>query len=462
MANASQRPVHPKGDFFDLKGTGSNVKTEIIAGLTTFFTMAYIIFVNPGLLEAAGMPAGAVMLATCLAAAIGTLLMALLANYPFALASGMGLNAFFAFTICGTMGFSWQAGLAAVFVSGVIFILITVTGLRTAIVNAIPMSLKKAIGGGIGLFIAFIGLKNMGVVVSNPDTSIALGTFNNPSVILAVIGLIITIALVVWKVKGSLLISIVATSVIGAIMQYAMGFNIGMPESVEFSFNFDFSTFGQFGAGFGELFSADKGVWVLIFSIVSVLLSLTMVDMFDTIGTLIGAASKGGFLDKDGNLPRANRALLADAIATSAGAVMGTSTVTTYVESSAGIAEGGKTGLTSLTTAACFVLAIFALPLLGFVPGAATAPVLVIVGVMMASSIKEIDWHDIEIAIPAFFTLVMMPFGYSIADGIAFGCISYTLIKVIRGQAKKVHPVMYVISLLFLLRYIIQVIPMPQ
>lgn len=234
------------------------------------------------------------------------------------------------------------------------------------------------------------------------------------------------------------------------------------PEQVVFSFNFDFSATGAFASGFGELFSTGKGIGVLIFSIISVLLSLTMVDMFDTIGTLVGAASKGGFLDKDGNLPRANRALLADAIATSAGAVLGTSTVTTYVESSSGIAEGGKTGLTSLTTGICFLLAIVAMPLLGFVPTGATAPILIIVGVMMCGSLKEIDWADIEIAIPAFFTLVMMPFGYSIADGIAFGCISYTVIKIVRGQAAKVHPVMYVISILFLLRYIIQVIPMPQ
>ena len=283
----NSKAVHPKGDFFDLKGTGSNVKTEIVAGLTTFFTMAYIIFVNPGILAAAGIPESAVLIATCISAAIGTFLMSFLANYPFALASGMGLNAFFAYTICGSMGFSWQAGLAAVFLSGIIFILITVTGLRTAIVNAIPMSLKKAISGGIGLFIAFIGFKNAGIVVSSESTSIALGTFNNPTVILSVIGLIITIALVVWKVKGSLLIGIAVTSIIGAIMQYALGFNVGMPEQVVFSFNFDFSATGAFASGFGELFSTGKGIGVLIFSIISVLLSLTMVDMFDTIGTLV-------------------------------------------------------------------------------------------------------------------------------------------------------------------------------
>lgn len=461
MASSTRAPsnaIHPKGDYFNFKGTGSNPRTEIVAGLTTFFTMAYIIFVNPPMLADAGMDQNAVLIATCLAAALGTVLMGLLSNYPFALASGMGLNAFFAYTICGQMGYSWQAGLAAVFLSGVIFIIITVTGLRTAIVNSIPLFLKKAIGGGIGLFIAFIGLKNAGIIISEDSTFVALGKFNNPQVILALIGLILTIALVVWNVKGGLLISILGTSVIGAIMQYAMGFDIGMPKDITFSFDLNLGpTFGQCFTGFGELFSTGKGVGVLIFSIISVLLSLTMVDMFDTIGTLVGAASKGGFLDKDGNLPNANRALLADAIATATGAVLGTSTVTTYVESSSGISEGGKTGLTSLTTAACFVLAIFAMPLLGFVPGAATAPILIVVGVMMASSIKEIDWHDIEMAIPAFFTLIMMPLAYSIADGIAFGCISYTVIKLVKGQPKKVHPVMYVISLLFLARYVIQV-----
>lgn len=420
--------------------------------------MAYIIFVNPPMLKDAGMDQNAVLIATCLAAALGTVLMGLLSNYPFALASGMGLNAFFAYTICGQMGYSWQAGLAAVFLSGVIFIIITVTGLRTAIVNAIPLFLKKAIGGGIGLFIAFIGLKNAGIIAASESTFVSLDKFNNPHIILAVIGLILTIALVVWKVKGGLLISILGTSAIGAVMQYAMGFDIGMPTDVAFNFNLDLGpTFGQCFTGFGELFSTGKGVGVLIFSIISVLLSLTMVDMFDTIGTLVGAASKGGFLDKEGNLPNANRALLADAIATTTGAVLGTSTVTTYVESSSGISEGGRTGLTSLTTAACFVLAIFAMPLLGFVPSAATAPILIVVGVMMASSIKEIEWQDIEIAIPAFFTLLMMPLAYSIADGIAFGCISYTVIKLVKGQPKKVHPVMYVITLLFLARYVIQV-----
>ncbi|CZT57561.1 Guanine/hypoxanthine permease PbuG [Eubacteriaceae bacterium CHKCI005] len=454
-------PIHPKGDFFNFKGTGSNPKTEIVAGLTTFFTMAYIIFVNPPMLASTGMDQNAVLVATCLAAAIGTLLMALLSNYPFALASGMGLNAFFAYTICGQMGYSWQSALAAVFISGIIFIIITLTGLRTAIVNAIPLPLKKAISGGIGLFIAFIGLQNAGIVGNDDSTLVTMGNLGSPTTILAVIGLVITIAFVVWKVKGGLLLSILATSVVGAIMQYGFGMQVGMPNVSEISFNLNLSlapTFGQFINGFSTLFDASNGVGVLIFSIVSVLLSLTMVDMFDTIGTLVGAASKGNFLDKDGNLPNANKALLADAIATSAGAILGTSTVTTYVESSSGISEGGRTGLTGITTAACFVLAIFAMPLLGFVPTGATAPILIIVGVMMASSIKDIEWGDIEIAIPAFFTLLMMPMAYSIADGIAYGCISYTVIKIVRGQAKKVHPVMYIISILFLLRYVIRLI----
>ena len=461
MASSTKAPsnaIHPKGDFFNFKGTGSNPRTEVIAGLTTFFTMAYIIFVNPPMLAETGMDQNAVLIATCLSAAIGTVLMALLSNYPFALASGMGLNAFFAYTICGQMGYSWQAALAAVFISGIIFIIITVTGVRTAMVNAIPLPLKKAIGGGIGIFIAFLGLKNAGIIVDSESTFVALGKFNEPQVILAVIGLVITIAMVVWNVKGGLLIGIIGTSVIGAVMQYAFGLPIGLPETFTFNFNLNLApTFGQFFNGFGELFSAGQGIGVLIFSIISVLLSLTMVDMFDTIGTLVGAASKGGFLDKDGNLPNANRALLADAIATSAGAVLGTSTVTTYVESSSGVSAGGRTGLTGLTTAACFVLAIFLMPVLGFVPNAATAPILIIVGVMMASSLKEIEWGDIEVAIPAFFTLIMMPLASSIADGIAFGCISYTVIKLVKGQPKKVHPVMYVISILFLARYIIQV-----
>lgn len=442
-------------DFFKLKENKTTVRTEIVAGLTTFFTMAYIIFVNPSILGTTGMDTGAIMLATCISAAIGTLLMGLLSNYPLAQAPGMGLNAFFAFTICGTYGYSWQAGLAAVFISGLIFILLTATGGREAIVNAIPLPIKKAISGGIGLFIAIVALINAGIVANSDSTLITLGNFSEPKVLLAMIGIVVTTFLVVWNVKGGLFISILITTVIGAIMQFGFGADVGIAMGLSVG-NSLAPTFGQFLSGFGELLKFDQGIGVAIFSLISVLISLTMVDMFDTVGTLYGTAGKAGFLTKDGKLPRANKALMADAVATSVGAVLGTSTVTTYVESSAGISEGGRTGLTSVTTAACFVLAIFLAPFLGFIPGAATYPVLVLVGVMMMGGVREIDWSDMEIAIPCFFTIAMMPFAYSISEGIAFGCISYTIIKLVRGKAKEIHPVMYVIAGLFLVRYILQ------
>lgn len=443
--------------LFHLKENNTNVRTEVIAGLTTFFTMAYIIFVNPSILGSTGMDNSAIMFATCIAAAVGTLLMGFLSNYPFAQAPGMGLNAFFAFTICGSMGYSWQAGLAAVFISGLIFIIITITGAREAIVNGIPLAIKKAISAGIGLFIALVGMKGTGLIVSNESTLIGLGDFSNPGTLLGVVCLLIAIALTVWKVKGGLFISIIVTSIIGIIMQNC-GADVGITMGASIDFNAMGSTFGQFIYGFSELFNTGAGIGVVIFSIISVLISLTLIDMFDTIGTLYGTAGKAGFLTKEGKLPKANRALLADAIATSVGAVIGTSTVTTYVESSAGIAAGGKTGLTSVVTAICFILALFLAPFLGFIPGAATYPILVVVGVMMIASVRDIDWNDMEIAIPCFLTIVMMPFAYSISEGIAFGCISYTIIKLIRGKAKEIHPVMYVISILFLARYIIQYI----
>lgn len=459
MADKVKTVIHPKGDFFDLKRNHTNVRTEVVAGLTTFFTMAYIIFINPSILGDAGMDSGAVMLATCISAAIGTLLIGLLSNYPLAQAAGMGLNAFFAYTICGQFGYSWQAGLAAVFISGVLFILLTATGAREAIVNAIPLPIKKAISGGIGLFIAIVALKNTSLVVGSESTLVTLGDFSNPRVLLAVIGLVITIILVVWNVKGGLFISIVISSIIAAIMQYGMGFEMGLPETISIG-NFPSlaPTFGKFTEGFGELLNLEQGAGVAIFSLISVLISLTMVDMFDTVGTLYGTAGKAGFLTKEGKLPNASQALLADAIATSTGAVMGTSTVTTFVESSAGISAGGRTGLTSVTTAICFILAIFLSPFLGFIPTEATSPVLILVGVMMMGGVKDVDWSDMEIAIPAFLTIAMMPFAYSISEGIGFGCISYTLIKMVRGKFKEVHPVMYVIAALFVIRYILLVI----
>lgn len=456
--------------YFKLSENGTSIGKEVVAGITTFVTMAYIIFVNPSILSLAGMDASAVMVATCLASFLGTILIGLLSNYPFAQAPGMGLNAFFAFTICGTLGYSWQAGLAAVFVSGIIFIIITITGLRSKIVNAIPLSLKKAISGGIGLFIAYIGVKNAGFLKFTIDpgkyqdfsgtivsdaSAIPAFTFGSATAILSIIGLVITAILVVKKVRGSLLIGIVATSIIGAVMQFGFGIQLGMSLPEKFAVASVAPTFGQFIYGFGELFQTSAGITTMIFSVIAVLISLTLVDMFDTIGTLIGTAGKGGFLDKDGNLPRANRALLADAIATTTGAIIGTSTVTTYVESSAGIAEGGKTGLTSVVTSVLFLLAIVLSPLLGLVPTGATAPILIIVGVMMMGAIKDIDWHDFTEAMPAFLTMAMMPFAYSIADGIASGFIFYVIINLVTGKGKKTSPILYVISLLFIIRYII-------
>lgn len=479
-------------NFFGIKKAGSNVRTEIIAGLTTFFTMAYIIFVNPGILQSAGMDPGAVMIATCIAAAIGTLIMGLYANYPFAQASGMGLNAFFAYTICGTLGYSWQAGLAAVFISGLIFLLLTVTGFRQAIVKAIPQSLKAAISAGIGLFIAFIGIKNAGWLkftvegahlkagqgfffaeftqpvgplseemanstasfVTNSEIIPALD-FTSASAILAIIGLIVIMALVVLKVKGALFIGIITTSIIGAIAQFGFGINVGVSPVGDISIPSLAPTFGKFLGGFGELFSFKDGAMVGILSIISVLISLTLVDMFDTIGTLVGTAAKAKMLDKDGNLPRINKALLSDAVATSVGAVLGVSTVTTYVESSAGVSEGGRTGFTSVITAIMFLLAIVFAPFLGLVPQAATAPVLVVVGVMMMGSLKAIDWDDFAVAAPAFLTMAIMAFGYSIADGIALGFISYSVIKIFTGKAKEVHPLLYIFSVLFIVRFFI-------
>jgi len=463
---------------FKLKENNTTVGTEVAAGITTFVTMAYIIFVNPNILANAGMDAGAVMIATCIGAAIGTLLIGFLSNYPFAQAPGMGLNAFFAFTICGSMGYTWQAGLAAVFISGIIFIVITITGLRTIIVNGIPASLKKAISAGIGLFIAYIGVKNAGFLKftidpgaylmfgETPDTATivsnasAIPAFNfaSPTAILAIIGLIITIILVARGVKGALLLGIIVTSIVGAIMQFAMGFSVGITTPGALSIPSLAPTFGKFAGGFGDLFSTGQGAGVLIFSVIAVLISLTLVDMFDTIGTLIGTASKAGLLDKDGNLPRANKALLADAVATSAGAVLGTSTVTTYVESSAGVAAGGKTGLTSLVTGVLLLLSIFISPFLGFVPTGATAPILIIVGIMMATSLKDIEWTDFRVAVPCFLTVAFMPIAYSISDGIACGFIFYVIVNVCTGKAKSVSPIMYVFAILFVIRYLMMMI----
>jgi len=449
--------------FFKLKENNTNFKTELLAGVTTFFTMAYIVFVNPDILGnefGAGMPKGAVFVATCLAAAMGTFLSGLLSNYPFAQAPGMGLNAFFSFTVCGAMGYSWRAALAAVFISGIFFIFITATGLRQRVVNSIPMSLKRAICAGIGLFIALIGLVNAGIISSSYPL-VEMGDLGSPAVILAVVGLIVIIALLCLKVKGALFIGILATSVIGAIMQFGFGVQLGLStpgftEAFGSTFSEFAATLGQCFSGFGELFATGEGLGAMVISVITVLVVMTLTDMFDTVGTLVGCAEKGGFLDKDGNLPRAGQAMMADALTTSTGAILGTSTVTTYIESTAGISEGGKTGLTSMFTGVLFVLALLFAPVMGLIHGSATAPALIIVGIMMMSTLRDIEWGDLREAIPCFVTATMMPFTYSIADGIGLGFIFYTLVKLFTGKFKEVHPLLLVFSLFFLVKYILK------
>lgn len=428
--------------FFKLRENNTDVKTEVLAGITTFMTMAYIIFVNPQILQDAGMPWGAVFTATCLSAAVATFLMGFLANYPFALAPGMGLNAYFTYTVVLQMGLSWQAALAAVFISGIIFILLTISKVREAIVNAIPMSLKLAVSAGIGLFISLIGFSSAGIIVANPDTLMALGDFSRPGVILAALGLVITSLLVVRKIKGALLWGIAITTIIGIPLGVTNLENFGIfsaPPSVG-------ETFGAFTIGFKEVFD---------FGIIPIIFAFTFVDLFDTIGTLVGVASKAGMLDEKGRLPRAEKALLADSIGTVFGSAVGTSTVTTFVESAAGVAEGGRTGLTAIVAGTLFLVALFFSPLIGIVPGEATAPVLIIVGVFMIEPVMKINFSDYLEGIPAFLAIVMMPFAYSIAEGIVFGILSYTFLHLLTGKTDKISLTMWILSLLFLIRFFI-------
>ena len=433
--------------LFKLKEHNTTVKTEIIAGITTFFAMAYIIFVNPNFLSQAGMDFNAVMMATCLAAALGTILTAFMANVPFAQAPGMGLNAFFTYSVCMGMGYTWQNALAIVMLSGLIFFAISVSPLRSKIIAAIPASLKSAISAGIGLFIALIGMFNVGIVRTTPAGLVELGSITGGTALVALIGLIITAVLMAYKVKGALFIGIIATTIVG------IPFGVTtFPEKIAFyGFNTLAPVFGKvFTEGFSGLMS--HGLLALITAIIT----FAICDCFDTVGTLIGTAKAAGMLDKDGNLPKGDKALIADSIATVCGAILGTSTVTTFVESSMGISEGGRTGLTSLVVGILFILAAFFFgPIAGIIPGAATAPALIIVGVLMLGNAADINWKDIETAIPCFLTIALMPFAYSISDGIGFGFISYTLIKVARGKFKEVPIFLYVISVLFILKYIL-------
>lgn len=426
--------------FFELKKNGTNTRTEIVAGITTFMTMAYILVVNPIILSSTGMDQNAVFTATALSAAIATLIMALYAKYPFALAPGMGLNAYFAYSVVANQGLSWEFALTAVLIEGIIFIVLSLFKGREVIFDAIPLTLKKAVSVGIGLFISLIDLSGSGIIVHPEGTILGLGNITEGTALLALIGLVITFILVIRKVKGALLLGIIITTIIGipmGITTIPEGFKIfSLPPSVEpIAFKFDFS----------QIFTTQMFMAVLTF---------LFVDMFDTVGTLAGVASKSNMLDKDGKLPRVSKAFFADSIGTVVGSMLGTSTVTTFVESSAGVAEGGRTGLTSLTTAVMFLLALFIAPIFTLVPAAATAPALITVGMFMMEPIMDIDFRDYTEAIPAFLTIAMMPFAYSIAEGIFFGMISYTLLKTVAGKTKEVSPLMWVLSILFVLRYI--------
>lgn len=446
--------------LFKLKKNETNIKTEVIAGITTFMTMAYILAVNPTILSASGMDKNAVLLATALAAFIGTLVMALLANYPFALAPGMGLNAYFAFTVCGAMGYPWQVALMAVFVEGIIFIILSLTNVREAIFNAIPFTLKKGVSAGIGLFIAFVGLQGAHLVVKNDSTLVSYVDFaenihtQGIAAILALAGLFLTAILYIKKVKGSILIGILATWILGMFMQ-AVGVYVPDAEAGFYSL---YPAWGlvdltDLGKTFGQCFTADFSN-VSIVNFIVVLLAFLFVDMFDTLGTLIGVADKADMLDKEGKLPRIKQALLADAVATSAGAVLGTSTTTTFVESSSGVAAGGRTGLSSVVTGFLFLLAIFFSPIFCAIPGFATAPALIFVGFLMVSAIVGVDFEDLSEAVPAYLCMLAMPLMYSISEGIAIGVISYVIINIASGKAKKITPLMYVLAVLFVCKYI--------
>lgn len=426
--------------FFKLRENNTNIKTEILAGITTFMTMAYILVVNPAILSQAGMDFGGVFTATALAAIISTILMALMAKLPFAQAPGMGLNAFFAYTVCLTMGYTWQFALTAVLLEGIIFILLTVFNVREAIIDAIPDNIKKAISVGIGLFIAFIGLEGAKIVV-HPEsgTIVALGDITSGTALLAIIGVLVTAIMLAKNIKGALLIGIIAATIIGipmGITQVPKAF-ISMPPSLK-------PVFFQFE--WKHVFSLDMLI---------VLFTLLFMDMFDTIGTLIGVATKANMLDENGKLPRINLALLSDAIGTTIGACLGTSAVCTYVESASGVSEGGRTGLTALSTAGMFIISLFLSPLFIMVPAAATAPALILVGLFMMSPIKEIDFNDFTEAVPAFLTIIMMPLSYSIADGIVFGMVSHVVLKLLTKKLSDVSMASCTIAILFVLKFMI-------
>lgn len=450
--------------LFKLKENKTTVRTEVIAGITTFMTMAYILAVNPNILaDGTGMDKAAILIATALASFIGSVLMSFLSNYPFALAPGMGLNAYFAGTVVAGMGIPWQTAMLAVFIEGIIFIILSITNIREAIFNSIPKNLKYAVSSGIGLFIALIGLLNAKILVQG-SSSLLLRTFSENfhsatiGAIIALIGVIITSILLVFKVKGGILFGIIITWILGIIAEltglYVPDAEIGMYSVIPTSvISFDLSSIGN---TFGKVFTGSNISNIKIFDFIVVIFSFLFVDLFDTLGTLIGVSSKANMLDKNGKLPRIKGALLADSIATCAGAVLGTSTTTTFVESASGVTEGGRTGLTSVVTGLLFLIAIIFSPLFLSIPSFATAPALIIVGFYMIGNIAKIDFEDMSEAIPAFLCIIAMPFAYSISEGISIGVISYVLINLCTGKIKekKINVIMYILTILFILKYI--------
>ena len=424
--------------YFQLKANKTDIRTEVIAGLTTFLTMAYILAVNPIILGKTGMDSHAVFTATALSAIVATLIMALYAKLPFALAPGMGLNAFFAFTVVLGMGYDWEFALTAVFTEGIIFILMSFFNIRELIIDAIPLTLKHSISVGIGLFIAFIGLHSAGIIVKNPATLVGLGNMNSPMVWVGLIGLFISGVLLALRVKGALLIGIFASTI------------VGIPFGITHLPN---SSIVQLPPSISPIFFKFQWSQMLSWNFVIIVFTFLFVDMFDTVGTLIGVSSKANMLDEKGRLPRVSKALMADAVGTTVGAILGTSTVTTYVESAAGVAEGGRTGLTSLTTAILFLVALFLAPVFIMVPAVATAPALILVGSFMMSPILKIPFDDFTESIPAFLSIIVMPLSYSIADGIAFGMVSYVLLKILSGKHKEINWLMYILAAVFIFKY---------
>jgi AGZA family xanthine/uracil permease-like MFS transporter len=433
---------------FGLKAQGSSLRTEALAGFTTFLTMAYIVIVNPAILGEAGMPVAAVAAATCLAAGIGCILMGLIANYPIALAPGMGLNAYFTYTVVIGMGVPWQTTLGCVFLSGVAFLVLTVAGIRQLIVGAIPRPLFSAVAAGVGLFIAFIGLKEAGIIVANPATTVALGDLTKPTAVLAILGLLIIGGLMVWRVKGAILIGILAVAAVGWFMglsKIAPG-GYSLAELSATAFKLDIPAALNLGGG--------KGGMAMAMTLAEIVFVFLFVDLFDNVGTLVAVTKKAGLVAPDGSIPRLNRILMADSVATIAGSMAGTSTVVSYIESASGVQAGGRTGLTAVIVGLLFLLTLFFAPLVQAIPAAATAPALILVGAMMIGALKEVDWEDPGVAIPAFLTVITIPLTFSIANGLAFGITSYALLKLARGQAKPSDWLLYVLAALFVARFI--------